>query len=186
MSTVAPTIAPVTVVVGNPRTASRTSAVAVATAMSGLAAEDPQPKASGIYIEHGTPPTATNDDRMEPTIVTDTQMQGGWKMAIGGRPSMVSSVAGTKAERRLTDPQTTFLFVFPANGGFPTTSGKAELYSAALEADGLDPLPAGGDIATGHGLQLISGKALHFMNSGYGHMDRHRRRAGPGDTARAR
>jgi anaerobic selenocysteine-containing dehydrogenase len=65
-----------------------------------------------------------------------------------------------------------------ANGGFPTPSGKAELYSAALEADGFDALPAGGDIATGHGLQLISGKALHFLNSGYGHMEGHRRRAG--------
>jgi len=40
------------------------------------------------------------------------------------------------------------------------------------------PLPASGAIATGAGLQLISGKALHFMNSGYGHMERHRRRAG--------
>ncbi|MBX7187744.1 MAG: molybdopterin-dependent oxidoreductase [Vicinamibacteria bacterium] len=65
-----------------------------------------------------------------------------------------------------------------ANGGFPTPSGKAELFSAALEAQGLDPLPASGAIATGSGLQLISGKTLHFMNSGYGHMERHRRREG--------
>ena len=66
-----------------------------------------------------------------------------------------------------------------ANGGFPTPSGKAELFSAALESQGLDPLPASGAIATGSGLQLISGKTLHFMNSGYGHMERHRRREGP-------
>jgi anaerobic selenocysteine-containing dehydrogenase len=65
-----------------------------------------------------------------------------------------------------------------ANGGFPTPSGKAELFSEALSAQGLDPLPASGAIATGSGLQLISGKALHFMNSGYGHLERHRRRAG--------
>ncbi len=65
-----------------------------------------------------------------------------------------------------------------ANGGFPTPSGKAELFSESLGAQGLDPLPASGAIATGSGLQLISGKALHFMNSGYGHMERHRRRAG--------
>jgi anaerobic selenocysteine-containing dehydrogenase len=65
-----------------------------------------------------------------------------------------------------------------AEGGFPTPSGKAELYSAALEAQGLDPLPSPGDIATGAGLQLISGKTLHFLNSGYGHMERHRRRTG--------
>ena len=65
-----------------------------------------------------------------------------------------------------------------AEGHFPTASGKAELYSSALEAQGLDPLPSPGDIATGQGLQLISGKTLHFLNSGYGHMERHRRRTG--------
>jgi anaerobic selenocysteine-containing dehydrogenase len=65
-----------------------------------------------------------------------------------------------------------------AEGNFPTSSGKAELYSSALEAQGLDPLPSPGDIATGQGLQLISGKTLHFLNSGYGHMERHRRRTG--------
>ena len=63
-------------------------------------------------------------------------------------------------------------------GNFPTPSGKAELYSSALEAQGLDPLPSPGDIATGQGLQLITGKTLHFLNSGYRHMERHRRRTG--------
>ena len=65
-----------------------------------------------------------------------------------------------------------------ADGGFPTRSGKAELYSEALAAAGHDPLPSPGDIPTGDGLQLISGKQLHFLNSGYNNMDRHRRRAG--------
>ena len=65
-----------------------------------------------------------------------------------------------------------------AAGGFPTRSGKAELYSEALLERGHDPLPAAGDIPSGRGLQLISGKALHFLNSGYSHIDRHRRRAG--------
>jgi anaerobic selenocysteine-containing dehydrogenase len=65
-----------------------------------------------------------------------------------------------------------------AKGGFATPSGKAELYSAALGAAGHDPLPSPGDIPTGNGLQLISGKQLHFLNSGYSNMERHRRRAG--------
>jgi len=65
-----------------------------------------------------------------------------------------------------------------ANGGFPTRSGKAELYSAALLEQGHDPLPQAGDIGVGDGLQLITGKALHFLNSGYSNMDPHRRRAG--------
>lgn len=65
-----------------------------------------------------------------------------------------------------------------AAGGFPTRSGKAELYSEPLREAGLDPLPSSGDLATGDGLQLITGKTLHFLNSGYSHMDRHRRREG--------
>ena len=49
-----------------------------------------------------------------------------------------------------------------ANGGFATRSGKAELYSEPLREAGHDPLPSPGDIATGRGLQLITGKQLHF------------------------
>jgi anaerobic selenocysteine-containing dehydrogenase len=65
-----------------------------------------------------------------------------------------------------------------ATGGFATPSGKAELYSERLRDAGLDPLPSAGDIPSGGGLQLISGKQLHFLNSGYSNQDRHRRRAG--------
>jgi anaerobic selenocysteine-containing dehydrogenase len=65
-----------------------------------------------------------------------------------------------------------------ANGGFPTPSGKAALYSEALRDAGHDPLPWAGEIRTGRGLQLITGKQLHFLNSGYSNQDRHRRRAG--------
>lgn len=67
-----------------------------------------------------------------------------------------------------------------AEGGFPTASGKAELYSQALFEQGLDPLPSRGDIRqapTGM-LQLITGKTLHFLNSSYGHVERHRNREG--------
>jgi anaerobic selenocysteine-containing dehydrogenase len=65
-----------------------------------------------------------------------------------------------------------------ANGGFPTPTGKAELYSDALRDAGHDPLPWAGDIPANGGLQLITGKQLHFLNSGYANMERHRRRAG--------
>lgn len=79
-----------------------------------------------------------------------------------------------------------------ASGGFATPSGKAELYSARLLKAGLDPLPSGGGIPSGRGLQLISGKQLHFLNSGYSNQERHWRRAGQlfievhGDDARVR
>jgi len=65
-----------------------------------------------------------------------------------------------------------------ATGGFPTRSGKAELYSETLRDAGHDPLPWAGDIPSNGGLQLITGKQLHFLNSGYANMERHRRRAG--------
>jgi anaerobic selenocysteine-containing dehydrogenase len=65
-----------------------------------------------------------------------------------------------------------------ANGEFPTRSGKAELYSEPLRERGLDPLPSAGDIPTGTGLQLITGKTLHYLNSSYSHIERHRRREG--------
>ena len=65
-----------------------------------------------------------------------------------------------------------------AEGGFDTPSGKAELYSEALREQGHDPLPWAGDIPDRHGLQLITGKTLHFLNSGYSNMDSHRRRTG--------
>ena len=45
-----------------------------------------------------------------------------------------------------------------AEGDFPTPSGKAELYSSALEAQGLDPLPSPGDIATGRACSSSPGR----------------------------
>jgi anaerobic selenocysteine-containing dehydrogenase len=65
-----------------------------------------------------------------------------------------------------------------ANGGFLTRSGKAELYSEPLREQGHDPLPWAGEIREQAGLQLITGKALHFLNSGYSNIERLRRRAG--------
>lgn len=58
-----------------------------------------------------------------------------------------------------------------AQGGFPTPSGRCELFSAALAAQGQDPLPAvvpnheppGADAR--HPLAFISPPARHFLNS---------------------
>ena len=65
-----------------------------------------------------------------------------------------------------------------ATGGFNTPSGKAELYSESLREAGHDPLPSAGECDATEGLQLITGKQLHFLNSGYNNQDRHSRRAG--------
>jgi anaerobic selenocysteine-containing dehydrogenase len=62
-----------------------------------------------------------------------------------------------------------------AQGGFPTPSGKCELYSEALERQGLDPLPGytppresaldAPELARRYPLAFISPPAHHFLNS---------------------
>jgi anaerobic selenocysteine-containing dehydrogenase len=71
-----------------------------------------------------------------------------------------------------------------AEGDFSTPSGRCELFSERLAAEGLDPLPsyepapesAAGDpaLAARFPLALIAGKgALHFLNSSYSGVARH-------------
>src|SRR3989337_427762 len=64
-----------------------------------------------------------------------------------------------------------------AEGGFPTPSGKCELYSAALEAQGIDPLPfynpPAEPVAPGT-LQFISPPARNFLIPGFAHRRRFR------------
>ncbi|RZT07984.1 Anaerobic selenocysteine-containing dehydrogenase [Duganella sp. CF402] len=62
-----------------------------------------------------------------------------------------------------------------AQGGFPTPSGKCEFYSAQMEKDGLDPLPAyiapyesaasNPELAKRYPLAMISPPARNFLNS---------------------
>jgi anaerobic selenocysteine-containing dehydrogenase len=70
-----------------------------------------------------------------------------------------------------------------AEGGFPTPSGKAELYSERMRQAGHDPLPGytpgrespGGDpdLVARYPLALMTPKtAHHFLNSSYGNIDR--------------
>ena len=97
------------------------------------------------------------------------------RAGIRGSTASPTSGCGTRASCGSIGPRT--------GGRSPTAasrrrSGKAELYSETLREAGHDALPWAGDIPTGRGLQLITGKTLHFLNSGYNHMDRHRRRTG--------
>ncbi len=62
-----------------------------------------------------------------------------------------------------------------ARGGFPTPSGKCEFYSAAMQADGLDPLPtyiapyesraSNPELAAKYPLAMLSPPARNFLNS---------------------
>ena len=73
-----------------------------------------------------------------------------------------------------------------AEGGFPTPSGRAEFYSERVARSGEDPLPgfepspessAGNPaLAARYPLALVTGKsALHFLNSSYSGLERHRK-----------
>ncbi len=69
-----------------------------------------------------------------------------------------------------------------ADGGFPTPSGKCELESAWLAAQGVDPLPfyqppaeaAGGSKDPRHPLAFLSPPARHFLNSTFANLVRFR------------
>ncbi len=69
-----------------------------------------------------------------------------------------------------------------AAGGFPTPSGKCELYSAWLEQQGIDPLPffnppaeaADEALAARYPLAFLSPPARHFLNSSFANLARFR------------
>jgi anaerobic selenocysteine-containing dehydrogenase len=75
-----------------------------------------------------------------------------------------------------------------AAGVFPTPSGKCELYSERMKADGFDPLPAytppledpltRPDLAGRYPLQLVSPPRPQFLNSTFANSARHRTSAG--------
>jgi anaerobic selenocysteine-containing dehydrogenase len=72
-----------------------------------------------------------------------------------------------------------------AEGGFPTPSGKCELYSERALSDGFDPLPcyeppaesaeADPALASKYPIQLVSPAAHHFLNSTFAHISKHKR-----------
>ncbi|MFL6564877.1 MAG: molybdopterin-dependent oxidoreductase [Burkholderiales bacterium] len=81
--------------------------------------------------------------------------------------------------QRLSKPERFAPF---AQGGFPTPSGKCEFYSAALEKQGVDPLPfynppaevADAALAARFPLAFISPPARHFLNSSFANLARFR------------
>jgi anaerobic selenocysteine-containing dehydrogenase len=75
-----------------------------------------------------------------------------------------------------------------ADGNFPTPSGKCELYSDRMKADGLDPLPSyipphedpqtRPDLASTYPIQLVSPPRPQFLNSTFANSASHRKSAG--------
>jgi len=75
-----------------------------------------------------------------------------------------------------------------ANGGFTTPSGKAEFYSSALAAEGLEALPTfhppdesrRGAHAHTFPLEFLPRKADHYMNSTFANLPGHQKMESPG------
>jgi anaerobic selenocysteine-containing dehydrogenase len=110
------------------------------------------------------------------------------RQALDGGPSM----SGITLERlkaqpsiRLEIPERYLPF---AEGVFPTPSGKCELYSERMLADGLDPLPTytppledpatRPDLAASYPIQLLSPPRPQFLNSTFANSPSHRQAAG--------
>jgi anaerobic selenocysteine-containing dehydrogenase len=85
-------------------------------------------------------------------------------------------------ESQITNHKSKITNVF-ANGGFPTPSGKAELYSEQLAAQGLDPVASftppvesrHGSASDRYPLELLARKADNFLNSTFTNLPGHQR-----------
>jgi len=105
----------------------------------------------------------------------------------GGRTLQGITLERLKSEgsARLNIPA---VFTPFADGVFPTPSGKCELYSERMQADGYDPLPTyippyedpltRPDLAARYPLQLVSPPRPQFLNSTFANSPRHRSAAG--------
>jgi anaerobic selenocysteine-containing dehydrogenase len=107
---------------------------------------------------------------------------------LGGGPAL----RGITLERLKTEGSVRLNVPMPfvpfAVGDFPTPSGKCELVSERMRADGLDPLPAyippredpqtNPDLAARYPLQLLSPPRPQFLNSTFANQAHHRKAAG--------
>ncbi len=110
------------------------------------------------------------------------------RQALGGGPT----IRGITLERLREEPSIRLNFpekYLPfAEGVFPTPSGKCELYSERMLADGLDPLPTyippredprtRPELAKSYPLQLLSPPRPQFLNSTFANSPSHRAAAG--------
>jgi anaerobic selenocysteine-containing dehydrogenase len=124
--------------------------------------------------------------RFEPELFPDDETL--IRQVLDGGPTLQGiSLERLKAEGivRLNLPE---VYVPFADGVFPTPSGKCELYSERMKADGLDPLPVyipphedpqtQPELAARFPLQLLSPPRPQFLNSTFANSARHRKSAG--------
>lgn len=122
----------------------------------------------------------------EPALFPDEEAL--MRQALDGGPTLHGvSLERLRAEGsvrlNLPEPYTPF-----AAGHFPTPSGKCELYSERMKADGFDPSPTyippredpmtRPDLAAQYPLQLVSPPRPQFLNSTFANSAHHRRAAG--------
>ena len=101
------------------------------------------------------------------------------RVEAGLRPAQTGSFDFAQDKLRPVPMQAESVPFLPfANGGFPTSSGKAELYSESLKAQGLDPVvqftppteSRHGEQAKAYPLELLARKADNFLNSSFSNL----------------
>ncbi len=130
----------------------------------------------------------TVDDLIDQALAPQPPANGGRKRILHGR-HYPREIAGEKKHTPAICRERAGGFFLPfANGGFATPSGKAEFYSSALAAQGLEPLPAfhppdesrqGAD-AHAFPLEFLPRKADNYMNSTFANLPRHQKMESPG------
>ncbi|MFN8497458.1 MAG: molybdopterin oxidoreductase family protein [Anaerolineae bacterium] len=110
-------------------------------------------------------------------ITRERLMAEGWaRLALPTAEAVGASVPDAPTSAPTTTPWAPF-----AHGGFPTPSGKVELYSERMAAAGLDPLPrhdpiaesveADPALAARYPIHLITPSAHFFLNTSFSHVD---------------
>ena len=124
----------------------------------------------------------TPDDLIAQALrVDDPERQHPWLAGITA--DTLHDAGGAQRLRFADNPNATRGFLPYAEGPFDTPSGRIEFYSAALAAEGIDPLPAFRPAAesrhaAGRGrypLEFLPRKADNYMNSTFPNLEGHRK-----------
>ena len=118
-------------------------------------------------------------DSVDDMIETALKSENPWLSGIDRRRLESEGHVRLGFETQVSDASSQFPAFLPfEKGNFPTSSGKAELYNAALEAQGLDPVvqfvppdeSRHSSKAKSHPLELLARKADNFLNSTFANL----------------
>ena len=131
-----------------------------------------------VRVEHGALPSAGPGAGPHGIVALRVRRIDARAALASGHAWLEGITYDDSGRKGTSAPQRTGRLATVRGGRLSDQVRKSRTVFESLLERGQDPLPSAGDIPARRGLQLISGKALHFLNSGYGHLEWHRRRAG--------